>query len=185
MSRNIINTTVHHTFKFLPPAYTEDGIPCFSQVTKKSDDKKDPHYPFLGEGYYFWDFNLKRAQEWGKKNYGNDYKILETSVTLQGDNFLDLVGSRQDLSDFLKVLYEMKRRKPGIKLGEFFYGMQCLERKKPGTWPFSIIRALNVKSNAKKISFNHVPNSEMLLNPEIIVCFYNRNEINMDESCVI
>lgn len=64
-------------------------------------------------------------------------------------------------------------------LDAFFHIMQTMEKYEPGSWPFSVLQTLNVKGNANKISFNHIPDSKMLFNPEIIICFYEKNYLNL------
>ncbi|MDE5872128.1 MAG: hypothetical protein K2H22_09325 [Muribaculaceae bacterium] len=169
MSKNIIHTVGQHVFKYDPPEYTENGVPVLAKNPEDKDEEK--RFQFLGEGYYFWDDNINRAHKWGKTHYKDKYLIMEIPLSLQGNRFLDLVGSRADLMTLVDVLKETMKEIPNLKLGAFFHMMQTMEKYEPGTWPYSIIRALNVKSRANKISFNHVLDSNMLLNPEIIICF--------------
>ena len=189
MSKNIINTIGQHVFKYDPPQYTEKGAPVLaknlitkestknvaSEVVKKEEDK----FQFLGEGYYFWDDNIKRAHKWGKQHCKGKYLILELPLELKGDRFLDLVGSREDCRIFYEAYKKKEKDTPGLKIGAFFHGIQTIAKNSHKPCPFSIVRALNLKSNAKKISFNHIIDSEMLLDPEIIICFYEKKELNL------
>ena len=189
MSSNIINTIGHHLFKYNPPEYTAEEAPFLAKNPEEEDmlesvedEKKaeaNKKLQFLGEGYYFWDNNINRAHRWGKSHYQGKYLIMEVPLCLQGDCFLDLVGSREDLMEFVEVLKEVLKEMPDLKIGSFFHMMQTMEKYEPGAWPYSVIRALNVKKNANKISFNHIQGSEMLLNPEMIICFYDKNELNL------
>ena len=104
---------------------------------------------------------------------------MELPLKLEGEKFLDLVGSREDLKGFCNVFNKMKDNNPDLKIGAFFNGMQEMAKINPQVWPFTVVRALNVKRNANKVLFNHLAGSEMLLNPEIIICFYEKNELNL------
>lgn len=177
MSKNIIHTIGQHVFKYLPPEFTEQDAPFLAKNPK--DLNIDKKYQFLGQGYYFWDYNIRRAHNWGRTHYRDEYMILELPLILQGDGFLDLVGSREDLETFIKIYQAIKNTIPDPKIGAFINGMQLMEKLKPGCWPFKVIRALNLKPNSERLPFNSIPNSEMMLDPEIIICFYDRNELNL------
>ncbi len=188
MSENIIPTIGQHVFRYDPPQYTEKGVPVFAKNPTGEDaaaamsNGVEPKYQFLGEGYYFWDDNIHRAHNWGKSHYKGKYLILEASLELKGSSFLDLAGSRRDLKILRDVYYKMKETHPNLKIGAFFNGMQTMAKLKPEVWPYKIIRALNLKSNSTKEPYNRLPNSHMLLDPEIIICFYNINELNLQNS---
>lgn len=188
MSSNVVRTTGQQVFKYDPPQYTEKGVPVFarnpsSEELREAKGKgEEPKFQFLGEGYYFWDDNIERAHKWGKQHCEGSYRILEAQLELQGDNFLDLVGSREDLRIFLNAFSVMKKKYPNLKIGAFFHGMQAIMKHQTDVWPFTIIRALNVKKNGYKIRYNHLSNAEMLLDPEIIICFYRENELNLQNS---
>lgn len=178
MSKNIIQTIGQHVFKYDPPEYTEKTTPVLAKNPEKRV-KGIEKYQFLGSGYYFWDNNIERAHKWGQQHYNGKYKILELPLELKGDHFLDLVGSREDIMTLVNALKEIENNIPDLKLGAFFHVMQIIEKYRPGSWPYTIIRALNVKSNADKIPFNHIKGSRMLLDPEIIICFYEKKELNL------
>ncbi len=186
MSDNIIKTVGQHVFKYLPPDFIEKDAP-FVAVNKEieKNGKKMIHYQFLGEGYYFWDYNIQRAHKWGKEHYSGDYKILEVPLELSGEKFLDLVGSRKDVITLLKVMRSMKKIVPANKIGAFMHGMQQVKKKNPKKWPYSIIRALNLKDNVITMPFNHIVDSKLLINPEVIICFYDRNDINLQNKHII
>lgn len=186
MSRNTIITKGQHVFRYDPPEFTENGAPFMATLRIiEKDGVVEEKYQFLGDGFYFWDDNIRRAKKWGQSHCDGKYKILEVPLNLHGNDFLDLVGSRQDIENFLHIYNSMKKRVNSDSLGEFIYGMQQFNRDHPGTWPFRVVRALNVKSNAKSIPFGSVKNSEMLLNPEIIVCYYDKNDIDLQESHIM
>ncbi len=37
---------------------------------------RDDLSSYLSQGYYFWDNDLRRAEEWGKEKYGDNFLIL-------------------------------------------------------------------------------------------------------------
>lgn len=186
MSENIIKTTGQHVFRYLPPKYTEKGAPFLAENKEvEKNGVKVMHYQFLGEGYYFWDYNIKRAHKWGRDHYEGDYKILEIPLVLSGDNFLDLVGSRKDVEILLKFMKELKNFVPIDKFGAFMHGIQQMKKMNYNKWPYTIIRALNLKSNTKSIPFNHLKDSRLLLNPEVIICFYDTKDINLQNKKII
>lgn len=186
MSKNVIDTVGQHVFRYEPPEFTESGAPFLAHNSQKEikAQVKD-HFQFLGEGYYFWDNNIQRAKIWGEMHYEGKYKILEIPLVLQGDDFLDLAGSREDIANFCS-LYDYYKDTFGYQgIGAFISGMMTLAKKNPKVWPYKVVRALNVKRKAPSSSFNHLKDSKMLLDPEIIVCFYDRDKINLSLSRVI
>lgn len=148
------------------------------------DDDEIDYFQFLGEGYYFWDYNIKRARKWGKK-YKGQYRILEVPMILQGERFIDLAGSRLDLLEFIKLYQKYGRRFNATHIGGFITGMQTLEKMCRGSWPYTVIRAQNIKPVNSDMPFNTRTDAKMLLNPEIIICFYDKNEIILKDSRVI
>lgn len=188
MSKNIIATIGQHVFKYDPPKYSEKDAPYLAknptapEVTESEQNRKEPRYQFLGEGFYFWDNNIGRAHSWGKTHCDDKYLILEADLVLAGDQFLDLVGSREDLMIFLEAYEKMRKIEPGLKIGAFFKGMQTIAKYRPAAWPFTIIRALNVKRNGNFAAYNHLQNADMLLDPEIIICFYGKKELNLQNT---
>lgn len=186
MSENIIKTVGQHVFKYLPPKYTEKGAPFLAKNKEvEKNRKKIMHFQFLGEGFYFWDHNLARAHKWGKTHYKGNYKILEVPLYLHGKNFLDLVGSRKDVETLLRVMNHMKGVVPVDKFGAFMHGMQEVRKRNPKKWPYTVVRALNLKQNADIIPFNHRDDSNLLINPEVIICFYDKKEINLQKQRII
>ena len=188
MSKNIIPTIGQHVFRYDPPKYTEKGAPVLAcnptkpEIMEAEKNNNEPKYQFLGSGYYFWDNNIQRAHRWGEEHCDGKYLICECSLVLQGESFLDLVGSREDLGKFLEVYMKMRKFDPNLKIGAFFYTMQVIAKYQPNTWPYTIIRALNVKRGKNEAPYNHLYNAKMLLDPEIIICFYNKNELNLQNS---
>lgn len=179
MSTNIVNTKGHHTYNYEPPHFNDAGAPVFSKITSKDGET---HFPFLGEGFYFWDDNINRAKLWGEQRYKGRYHIKEYHFELKGDSFLDLVGSRQDLFAFYTIARKIWARFGKMPIGQTICFLQNLEKSTPGTFPFKIIRALNVKTHRNTIPFNsdNGIKSTFLLDPEMIICFFDQKDIPID-----
>lgn len=184
MSLNIVRTIGHHTFRYDPPTWTEKGAPVKSKNNPETQENNEPQYKFLGDGYYFWDDNIEMAKRWGERQYKGKYKILECPLELKGENFLDLVGSRKDLRDFVTILNRIVEKWKDYKsIGKSLYLLQLMARYKPEVFPFTIIRSLDIKKNSlndnsgDSIQYTSQLNKKMLLSPEIIICFYEKNDI--------
>lgn len=62
------------------------------------------HNAWLGQGYYFWDTEIRWAHDWGRV-YNNQYLIGKSLLDLT--NCYDLVGNMQHLQDFRNLYYEL------------------------------------------------------------------------------
>ncbi len=87
MNSNTIHTIGHHTCQKSTEVYLLTNAPFKSCRSSENDTVC---YPYLGEGYYFWDNNLKSAEWWGKTHYNNSYSIIKIDLVLEGEDFLDL-----------------------------------------------------------------------------------------------
>ncbi len=181
MSTNHIVTKGHHTCEKCQKAYAIANAPfksCYNKLTNNE--------PYLGDGFYFWDDNLPLAEWWGKIHYNNSYTILEYDLDLFGDHFLDLVGSRQDFIYF-QTLVDRIRQYPGC---ENFGVCKCIkfllerEKSKQGTFPIRIVRALDI-SRVEGMEFAENKKGRMLLDPRIIICFFDKNDIPLRTAKVV
>ncbi len=71
---------------------------------------RDEYFPFLGEGYYFWDNNLELAKKWGEKRYRNFYYVVEFILVIDENKILDLVGNREDILWLKKIKKQIEQR---------------------------------------------------------------------------
>ena len=142
--------------------------------------------PYLGEGYYFWDYNLEYAKVWGEIHYLNHYLIFECEVNIDCDDetYLDLVGNRKHLVGFVSLLMEFNLiHKEGTKGIDLCYIIEYLRKYcPPEVFPFKIIRAVDYKNDEKagiSIVFNGRGDkpSFTILNPRIIFSFKNKEDI--------
>lgn len=141
--------------------------------------------PFLGEGYYFWDYNFEYAKVWGKIHYANDYFICEADISVDHDRdgfFLDLAGNREHLVGFVDLLLEFNLiDDEGAKGIDLCWIIDYLRKEcPPEVFPFEVIRAVDYNNDEQvgiKIVFNENKKSHTILNPRIILSFKNKKNI--------
>ena len=188
MSTNIINTIGYHTCKCGKNRYLLNNAPFRSQCTPETEEGKEP---FLGDGYYMWDYNLETAHWWGDVHYNSQYAILSYPLSLSGDRFLDLVGSRKDMEDF-RTLIAKVRSKPGCESFGIARCIMFLEwlnslRDDGGVFDYKIIRAVDAtKKRANQVyTFVSARNSAINLDPRILICFKDKNDIPLHQAKVV
>lgn len=188
MSGNVVNTIGHHVCKSGNKEYLLKNAPFYSVCTPETEDGKEP---FLGNGYYLWDYNLETAHWWGNSHYKGDYSILSYPLTLSGDNFLDLVGSRQDMENF-KKLVDKVRSKPGCEAFGISKCILTLEKLNSedgfgGIFDYKVIRAVDITMNrASEIyDFASKRDGTTNLNPKILICFKDKNDIPLHQAEVV
>ena len=173
--------TVHHTCDKKGGKETVlKEFPFFSIYNPQKDMK-----PFLGEGYYFWDFNLDYAKVWGKNHYSNNYFICESNISVdheKEDLFLDLAGNRKHLIGFVELLWEFNLiHEEGSEGIDLCYIIDYLRTQcPPEVFPFEVIRAVDYKNNEQtgiKIVFNDMQKSYTILNPRILFSFKSKENI--------
>lgn len=154
--------TLHHTCSSAGgEEFIVENVPFLSIYNPKYGKT-----PYLGEGFYFWDFNLEYAKLWGKSHYSNKYCILECEVDIDcaDETYLDLVGNRKHLIGFVSLLMEFNLiHDEGTKGIDLCYIVEYLRKNCPSeVFPFKIIRAVDYKNDEKagiKIVFNGKGNS--------------------------
>lgn len=77
---------------------TYENVLYRGQQLKSSENS----YDWLGHGIYFWEQNLKRAEEWAKRRNGKDAAVVGAVMDL--GNCLNLTDSAS--SEYLKVGYK-------------------------------------------------------------------------------
>src|SRR5688500_11697301 len=78
--------------------------------TEELDPEEIDRRPFLGEGYYFWEFDVKQAKWWGSRFYDNQYYIFQASINTTNENFMDLVGDVQKQGELMLTLTKLIAR---------------------------------------------------------------------------
>jgi len=175
-----MKTKGHHTLENRGNA---DRIKQPSLSKYKGED--DPHNPFLGEGYYFWDNNIGMAHEWGRIRYPTKgYYIFEGSLSLEDKFLFDLVGNRSDQIR-IKELFKFFVAKTGKKdfdLAQFFEVLKFVVKYKPqkniNIFPYKYIRAVdNSKRTLDTIRFNMGKEPYTNLSPVYLICLFELNEL--------
>ncbi|MBK7128274.1 MAG: hypothetical protein IPM74_12385 [Crocinitomicaceae bacterium] len=173
--------TVHHTCR-------KDGgerevlknFPYLSEY-KPEEGKK----PFLGEGYYFWDYNFEYAKYWGKSHCNSQFYVCEVDITIDHEMdgfYLDLAGNRKDLVGFVELLDEFNLIHPeGTQGIDLCYIIDYLRSQCPEeAFPYEVIRAVDYRNadlEGIKIVFNEDRKNFTMLNPRILISFKNKQKI--------
>lgn len=85
-----------------------------SQYDSDRNKKKGIQYPWLGEGYYFWDTRIEDARWWGNTIYWRKekgYIVCQTQYDQHSPLLLDLVGNLSLFDDFVSCAQHLKRVK--------------------------------------------------------------------------
>jgi hypothetical protein len=134
--------TYQHTCEDGQDAYLLQNAPFKAAVKKNPNGKLK--IPFLGEGYYLWEENIKAAIRWGVKHYGNKFKIVEyVDVTIHKDKMLDLTD-RRHISYFkeLQNIYILERPASAKwPIGVWIEFFKKLHLTKEIEFPFNYIKA--------------------------------------------
>lgn len=76
----------------------------------KSTESNEEHWQWLGTGYYFWTDSCIYAHRWGSIRYKTAYAIVECSIEIDGNRYLDLVGDVSDQQFFLALIEEYEKK---------------------------------------------------------------------------
>ena len=140
--------------------------------------------PFLGAGFYYWEYNYDYAKFWGIRHYQNRYFVLESVIEIEHETdgiYLDLAGSRRDLVWFVELLIEFNLiHEEGTKGIDLCYIIDYLRHNSPEAFPFKVIRAVDYKNDDKrgiKIDFNGKEKSYTILNPRMLISFLEKSDI--------
>lgn len=175
-----MNTIGHHTVQNLGNfKQLEQNGPILAEynpVNKK--------LPFLGKGYYFWDYNYEMALYWGKQRYNGKCYIFEGELSVQDNLFLDLVGRRQDMELFKRLMDRFKKfnNNNDWPIGKFIEFMKNLnaQQKYNGIFPYKIIRAIDSSAkNMTKHYFSEGKKNWIELNPRMVICLIEKNNLNL------
>lgn len=175
--------TVQHTCSNKGGAeYVLANAPFLSEYKPKENKK-----PFLGEGFYFWEYNIDYAKFWGNLKYKNNYFVCEAGIDIDHETdgfYLDLAGNRKHLVGFVELLREFNLiHEEGTKGIDLCYIIDYLRKKLPeDVFPFKVLRAVDYKNNDKagiKIVFNDKKSetSYTILNPRMLISFKRKEDI--------
>jgi hypothetical protein len=167
--------------------YVTENAPFISVWPKDDDD--DPREPYLGEGYYFWEYDVNQAKKWGKLWYTNWYYIFEASINTTADNFLDLVGDKQTIGHFLLLrtrLIADKSIGEDFTMGEVIEYLKRANLLRPGLFPYRIIRAQDYKvlNKNNRLFFRRLQ-GYTYLDPCHIFCLLEKNDVILSNKRII
>ncbi len=179
------NIIGHHTCK-----NTGDGhliIKNSAPIAKAIYDRYSSKNPFLGSGYYFWDNNLLMARLWGKKHYNNKYYIFQADINKADDILLDIVGNREHIQWFVKLMAIFADYNEGDKhweIGKFIEFLKSFARDNDDykdIFPFKGIKAVDNSATIPDVEyyFDGQSKSFINLNPRIIICVVEASPITL------
>jgi hypothetical protein len=170
----------HHTCKNTGDGHLieQNGVP----VAKAEYNERNLKNPFLGTGYYFWDYNIEMARKWGKVHYNNKYYIFEAEINAEDTVLLDLVGNRQHQAEFKKLTADIaaynkeKKDWPIGKVIEFLKELIAEDEANTIFFPFQSIRAEDYSvTDAKIYRFDKGSPNYTNLNPRLLICVIDVN----------
>lgn len=107
--------------------------------------------PWLGEGYYFWDYNIEDARWWGEtcyKRYCKGYIIWKTKYDQHSHLLFDMVGNLDHFDEFIKCAEYIKKQLHKTKVS-FSYVLSVLKDsggftyKAIRVWPYPLKNSFN------------------------------------------
>jgi len=141
---------------------------------------------FLGSGYYFWDNHIELAKFWGRIRCNNNYIVCEGELKVDKNDFLDLVGSRNDQIHFLKLVSTLNMQNQSI--GKTIEALKALEKEEKGIFPYKAIRVMDSlpkkKFPQKQLKFSNKENYSILA-PMYIICLLEKNKLILPSIKVI
>jgi hypothetical protein len=172
--------TVHHTCSQENGLeHVEKEVPFLSEF-----DPSKGKQPYLGEGFYFWEYNQDYSKTWGELHYKDGYYVCEAEIDVPVEDdaiYLDLVGNRKQMIDFFDLLkvFEQVDAEGAINenLSEI---ISLLSSYGEEIFPWKIIRAVQSDNNEQKggyVRFNDKTKSYTFLKPRILFCFKNKDDI--------
>jgi hypothetical protein len=160
--------------------YVIENVPFYSAYLPNQNK-----IPYLGAGYYFWDDNIEMAHIWGKTHYKNNYFIVEGDLKCDDEKIFDLVGNRRHISYFAEILEKFREKnynRDNWEIGKFIEFLKDLENddRYKGIFPFKVIKAIDNSWRNKQKSFKFVKNKKgyIYLDPKIMLCFIEKEEVN-------
>lgn len=131
--------------------------------------------PWLGDGYYFWDNLLERAQWWGESHYKGKYMICQAYANIEDNKYLDLAGNMEQLKYFEKC-YRAIKNKYGGKPKTIGFVIEKL--KNDNNFPFQAVRVLSENCGGdEKVPFVSRSKSFFNFSPPMQICIYDKSTI--------
>lgn len=183
-----MKTIGHHTCKL-----EGDKEFVLKNAPFKSMKNSSGNYPFLGEGYYFWDNNIEIAHHWGETHCKKKYYIVETKLKIEDEIFLDLVGNRTDMINFAelhKTFSEKYNRGKKYPIGKFIEVLRDLNKKDyKGIFPWKVCRAIDLYTSNFLKHYEHLfvykKENYTNLSPRIVICLYEKNNVILQSQILV
>lgn len=139
---------------------------------------------WLGHGYYFWDYNIHWAHNFGRSRYGSSYMIFEAEIALNQETY-DLYGNVRHKMEF-KELWEELKKNGHFESGEEITVPKLIEYLKRNIgFPYSSIRAADTPDRESRISFGGQRSEYMILNERVQICLITKKNLSLQSFRVI
>lgn len=159
----------------------ENGV-----ILGNARDDEDQSKNWLGDGYYFWENDLNSAHWFGRKQYNNNYVILE--VQIKSDNLLDLAGSKTHLIEFSRMVkflhdeypefYYLNEERPTLR--NYIEFLREANNETKGLFPYKgVVINYSAKPDKIKIDDNKRRSVDLDLNRIFIICIFNLSEVHL------
>ena len=161
----------------------KNGVPTAFSTYNPENSKN----PFLGSGYYFWDYNRGMAHYWGKRHYKKDYYIFQADIPYNESDLLDLVSNRQHMEWIIDLMNDFKEENEGSghwEIGKFIAFLKKISEDNSEyaeIFPFKSVRAIDNSASFLKDEYTFYGQSKafIMLNPRIIVCVIKPNPLTL------
>lgn len=171
--------------------YVLKEAPFLADIIKEKDrdGNTEYRYPFLGIGYYFWEYDLDQAIYWGKSHCRLPYFVLKGLINTTNENFLDLIGDLQAMGWLLNRANQLVKAEliePDFTMSELIEYLKGMERLEPGNFGYQIIRARDFIPNRNdfKVYFNEKHNYTYLSGRHIF-CLTAKNEVILSSKEIV
>jgi hypothetical protein len=161
--------------------FVEAEAPFLSEAIEEDNENGiEAKRPFLGTGYYFWDNNTSLAKWWGDFIVKKKYFIVEAELLINDSFFLDLVGNRESMIWFQKMINHFWDEEDELTVGEFIELLKKMAKEtgENDVFPFTAIRAIDYSGNHKhdsQIKFASGKKGFTLIQPRMMICLTEKN----------
>jgi len=139
---------------------------------------------WLGHGYYFWDYNMHWAHNFGKSRYGESYMIFEAEIALNQETY-DLYGNVRHKMEF-KELWDELKENGYFEIGEEITVPKLIEYlKRYIGFSYSSIRAADTPDRESRISYGGKRDEYLILNERVQICLITKKNLSLQSFRVI
>lgn len=133
---------------------------------------------WLSYGFYFWDQDIERAEQWGRLSYAGKYIVIEYTLTC--NNILDLVGSRHHQEEFKQLidLAKTELKLDDIPVSKVIQFLRKRNREYKGIFEYDSIKAQD-HPNRDMVRYIDGSLCGMDLNSRIQICIFEKRNLNI------